>query len=125
MWLGVAFSNVLVLLEHLVKFYAYLFQSEKAKKFYYWAAVVPYASGVEFVLHAEGGVPPDKTQLRAHSNSAFYLSGEIRVLSELSRPLVGVDPLPELSFVGWNSAFVSVYYSKEFAYWYYLHSALE
>ena len=44
LWLGFAFSNVLVLLEHLVEFYAYQFQSETAKKFYYLAAGVPYAS---------------------------------------------------------------------------------
>ena len=27
----------------------------------------------------------------AHNNLAFYLSGEIRVLSELNRPFVGVE----------------------------------
>ena len=62
----------------------------------------------------------NKKRAGAHSNSAFCLSGENRVLSELNRPLSKlnrplselnrpcrscVDPLSELSFVGWNSTF--------------------
>ena len=45
LWLGFAFSNVLVLLEHLVEFYAYhQFPSKTAKKFFYLVAGVPFAS---------------------------------------------------------------------------------
>ena len=44
LWLGVAFSNVLVLSTHLVEFYAYQFQSETAKKIFSLAAGLPYAS---------------------------------------------------------------------------------
>ena len=44
LWLGVAFSNVLVLLEHLVEFYAYHFESETAKKIFSLVAGLPYGS---------------------------------------------------------------------------------
>ena len=44
LWLGVAFSNVLILLHHLVEFYAYQFHSEAAKKIFSLAAGLPYAS---------------------------------------------------------------------------------
>ena len=44
LWLGVAFSNVLVLLEHLVGFYAYQFQSEAANKIFALVTGLPCAS---------------------------------------------------------------------------------
>ena len=43
-WLGVAFSNVLVLSEHLVEFHAYQFQSDTAKKIFSLVAGLPYGS---------------------------------------------------------------------------------
>ena len=43
-WLGVAVSNVLVLSEHLVEFYAYHFESETAKKIFSLVAGLPYGS---------------------------------------------------------------------------------
>ena len=69
----------------------------------------------------------NKKRAGAHSNSAFCLSGENRVLSKLNRPLSKlnrplselnrpcrswVDPLSELSFVGWNSAFAKLYHQR-------------
>lgn len=44
LWLGVAFSNVLVLLELLIGFYAYQFQSETAKKIFALVTGLPCAS---------------------------------------------------------------------------------
>ena len=43
-WLGVAFSNVLVLFQHLIEFYAYLFQSETANQIFSLVLGLPYAS---------------------------------------------------------------------------------
>ena len=43
-WLGVAFSNVLVLFQHLIEFYAYLYQSETANKIFRLVLGLPYAS---------------------------------------------------------------------------------
>ena len=43
-WLGVAFSNVLVLFQHLIEFYAYCFQSETAKTIFNLVIGLPYAS---------------------------------------------------------------------------------
>ena len=43
-WLGITFSNVLVLSEHLVEFYAYHFESETAKKIFSLVAGLPYGS---------------------------------------------------------------------------------
>ena len=44
LWLGVAFSNVLVLFQHLVEFYVYVFQSEMAKKIFTLVTGLPFAS---------------------------------------------------------------------------------
>ena len=44
LWLGVAFSNVLVLFQHLLEFYANQFQSETAKKIFSLVAGLPFAS---------------------------------------------------------------------------------
>ena len=43
-WLGVAFSNVLVLFQHLVEFYDYVYQSEEAKKIFSLVAGLPFIS---------------------------------------------------------------------------------
>ena len=43
-WLGVAFSNLLILLEHLFEFYAYQFHSETAKEVFSLVAGLPYTS---------------------------------------------------------------------------------
>ena len=44
LWLGVAFSNVLVLLNHLVESYVHQFQSETAKNIFIFFAGLPYSS---------------------------------------------------------------------------------
>ena len=44
LWLGVAFSNMLILVTHLVEFYAYQFQCETAQKIIIFMAGLPYAS---------------------------------------------------------------------------------
>ena len=44
LWLGVAFSNVLVLLQHLVEAYAHHFQSDTAKDIFVFVFGLPYAS---------------------------------------------------------------------------------
>ena len=44
LWLGVAFSNVLILLHNLAEFYAYQFQSEAAEKIFSLVLGLPYAS---------------------------------------------------------------------------------
>ena len=42
--MGVAFSNVLVLFQHLLEFYAYHFQYKTAKKIFNLVIGLPYAS---------------------------------------------------------------------------------
>ena len=44
LWLGVAFSNVLILFQHLLEFYANQFQSETTKKIFNLVIGLPYAS---------------------------------------------------------------------------------
>ena len=43
-WLGVAFSNVLLLFQHLLEFYVYSFQNETAKKIFTLLSGLPVAS---------------------------------------------------------------------------------